>query len=141
MAPRHIKAGRYKLPVPEIDSYSRGNQDFRDTWVSQQWGLEDGNDKIADYYRMIYNSKQWDQYMARKTYRIELKADFNEDSRHEALLAVAKQYARDFLGSAMLLQDGRKPACVLFADDTFMGMEEIDILDVSENLHEPNTGS
>jgi hypothetical protein len=87
---------------------------------------------------MITASSNWDKDMARKTYRIELKVDFDEESRHEALLMVAKQYARDFLGSAMLLQDRTKPACVLFADDTFMGMEEIDILDPSENLHDPS---
>jgi hypothetical protein len=76
--------------------------------------------------------------MARKTYRIELKMDFDEDARHDILTNLIKQYARDILGSAMLLQDGRKPAVAFFTDDTFTGMEELEILDPSENLHEPD---
>jgi len=128
-----IKAGRYKLEVPEVESYSRGNDDFREVWASRLWG----NINKAEYYRMVGGVMKWDERMSRKTYRIELKIDFNDDTRHDALKEVAMQYARDFLGSAMLLQDGRRPACVLMADDTFVGMEEIDILPESENLHEP----
>lgn len=135
--PRKIRAGRYVLDVPEVKSYSRGNDDFRSIWVSRQWGLGDGDDGIRGFYVNIRNSRKWDCNMARKTYRIELKIDFDDDTRHDALMSVAKQYARDLLGSAMLLQDGRKPACVLMTDDTFTGMEEIDILDPSENLHVP----
>lgn len=86
---------------------------------------------------MVGGVLNWDRETMRKTYRIELKIDFNDDTRHEALLEVAKQYARDLLGSAMLLQDGRRPACVLMTDDTFIGQEEIDILPESENLHAP----
>ena len=131
--PLKIRAGRYKLDVPEVDSYSRGNNDFREVWASRQFG----NIDRTTYYRMVGGVMRWDETMARKTYRIELKIDFNDDARHDALMSVARQYARDLLGSAMLLQDGRKPACVLMTDDTFTGMEEIDILDPSENLHVP----
>jgi hypothetical protein len=67
--------------------------------------------------------------MSRKTYRIEVKIDFNDDTRHEAMLMVAKQYARDMLASAMLLQDGRKPAAVLMTDDSFTGIDEVDLMD------------
>lgn len=129
-----IKAGRYKLEAPEVESYSQGNDDFRDIWASRLWGIIDK----SDYYRMVGGVMNWDNIMARKTYRIELKIDFNDDTRHESLMEVAKQYARDLLGSAMLLQDGRKPACVLMTDDTFVGMEEIDILSESDMLHEPD---
>ena len=131
--PLKIRAGRYKLDVPEVDSYSRGNDDFREVWASRQFG----NIDRQTYYRMVGGVMRWDETMARKTYRIELKIDFNDDTRHDALMTVARQYARDLLGSAMLLQDGRKPACVLMTDDTFTGMEEIDILEPSENLHVP----
>lgn len=73
--------------------------------------------------------------MARKTYRIELKIDFNDDSSHEVMLGIAKQYARDLLASSMLLQDGRKPAVALMTDDSFHGTDEIDLLDESKELH------
>ena len=134
---RRIRAGRFVLDVPEVNSYSRGNQDLRDIWVSRQWGIVGDDDLVREFYLNIRNSREWDSIMARKTYRIELKIDFNDDTRHDALMSVAKQYARDLLGSAMLLQDGRKPACVLMTDDTFTGMEEIDIMDPSDNLHVP----
>ena len=136
-----IRAGRYKLDVPVVVSGDRGNQDFRDLWTCSVWGTDPDRHSARSrhFASNIQRSKEWDNKMARKTYRIELKVDFDDDARHEALLEVAKQYARDFLGSAMLLQDGRKPACVLATDDTFVGMEEIDILDASENLHEPAT--
>jgi hypothetical protein len=131
--PLKIRAGRYSLTIPEIISYQRGNDDFRDVWAARLFG----NIDKETYYRMVGGVMRWDETMARKTYRIELKIDFNDDTRHDALMSVARQYARDLLGSAMLLQDGRKPACVLMTDDTFTGMEEIDILDPSENLHVP----
>ena len=129
-----IKAGRYKLVVPHPLTGVRSNEDYRDLWASKLWS----NAKLSSrsVSKMITSSSNWDNDM-RKTYRIELKIDFDSEERHEALLMVAKQYARDFLGSAMLLQDRSKPACVLHTDDTFIGMEEIDILAESENLHAP----
>lgn len=75
--------------------------------------------------------------MSRRTYRIELKVDFNDNSSHEIMTGIAKQYARDLLGSAMLLQDGRKPAVALMTDDSFHGIDEIDILAESDNIHTP----
>lgn len=78
---------------------------------------------------------KWEDHMARKTYRIELKADFDDAASHEIMLGIAKQYARDLLGSAMLLQDGRKPAVALMTDDSFHGTDEIDLLEESKELH------
>ena len=77
----------------------------------------------------------WDRHMANKTYRIELKINFGDDTNHEIMLGIAKQYARDLLGSAMLLQDGRKPAVALMTDDAFHGIDEIDLLEESNTLH------
>lgn len=90
-----------------------------------------------DISLQIFRNKvmRWDDYMARKTYRIELKIDFNDDNNHEVMLGIAKQYARDLLGSAMLLQDGRKPAVALMTDDSFHGVDEIDLLEESNELH------
>ena len=73
--------------------------------------------------------------MARKTYRIELKIDFADDDLHEHMLAVAKQYARDFISSAMLLSDRGKPEIALITDDSFIGREDIELLEASDNVH------
>lgn len=135
--PRRIRAGRYSLTIPEIISYQRGNDDFRDVWAARLFG----NIEKETYYRMVGGVMRWDKAMSRKTYRIELKMDFDDDTRHDILINLIRQYARDILGSAMLLQDGRKPAVAFFTDDTFTGMEELEILDPSENLHEPDHSS
>ena len=70
--------------------------------------------------------------MARKTYRIELKIDFDDDARHVALLEVAKEMARNFVSSAMLLADNRKPQIALITDDAFIGQDEINIIPTDE---------
>ena len=51
------------------------------------------------------------------------------------MLAIAKQYARDLLGSAMMLSERQRPMVALMTDDSFTGQEDIEILDASENLH------
>lgn len=76
--------------------------------------------------------------MARKTYRIELKIDFNDDSRHEMCEQLIRQYGRDLLASTMLIQDGRKPLVALFIDDSFVGTDEVSLLDPSESIHTPD---
>ena len=116
---------------PTLKEGRRGNSDFRELWFSLHWGNIDKH----DYYRMVGGVIKWDDNMARKTYRIELKIDFNDDSNHEIILGIAKQYARDLLGSAMLLQDGRPPAVALMTDDTFVGSDEISILPEGGSLH------
>jgi hypothetical protein len=73
--------------------------------------------------------------MARKKYIIELKIDLTDEEGHAAMLAVAKQYARDLLGSAMMLSERQRPMVALMTDDSFIGQEEIDIMEPSENLH------
>lgn len=79
--------------------------------------------------------RKWDKIMARRTYRIELKIDFADDDRHEHMLEVAKQYARDFIASAMLLADRGKPDIALITDDSFVGREDIELLESSDNVH------
>lgn len=126
---------RWRKPeLPHIKTGVRGNADFRNLWLSK---FTFGSIMPPAVVGANNQSYEWDNTMARKTYRIELKVDFSDDTRHEALLQVAKQYARDFLASSMLLQDGRKPMCVLHTDDTFTGVEEVELLDESPNIHKP----
>lgn len=116
---------------PTLKEGRRGNADFRELWFSRPWG----NMNKHDYYRMAGGVLKWDELMTQKTYRIELKLDLDDDANHEVMLGIAKQYARDLLGSAMLLQDKRKPAVVLMTDDSFTGIDEVDILPESELIH------
>ena len=65
--------------------------------------------------------------MTRKTYRIELKIDFEDDARHEHMNQVAVGVAQQMLAAATLLCDGRKPLCALLTDDSYTGIEEHNI--------------
>lgn len=129
---------KYTQPVV-VKRRRLDNFDFIKQLTSRYWGLDPrSDDTIIPLLRTRHAISNWDrQPMARKTYRIELKIDFNDDASHQILLGIAKQYTRDFLASAMLLQDGRKPAAALMTDDSFHGVEEIDILEPSEQLHAP----
>lgn len=75
----------------------------------------------------------------RETYTIELKIDFNDDARHETMRTIARQYARDLLASAMLLQDGRQPTIALTTTDSFSGEDELKLIDESELIHNGET--
>ncbi len=122
-----------KLRPPQLQTLQRGNDDFREVWASRLWGNINSN----DYYRMVGGVLRWDQHMARKTYRLELKVDFADDSSHEIMLGIAKQYARDLMASAMLLQDKSKPVVALITDDSFHGTDEINIMEQSDEVHTP----
>jgi len=113
------------------------NQNYITLWTSRMWGVSADHFTARDrhFQTMVIHANRWEMKMSRKTYRIELKIDFTDDSIHEVMLGIAKQYARDLLASSMLLQDGRKPAAVLFTDDSFHGIDEIDIMPESETLH------
>lgn len=108
----------------------RGNLDIAQGLHSRYFGSDQPN-----YLRLIARIQEWDITMSRKTYRIELKIDFNDDARHDALIQIATQYARDLLASAGLLSDGRKPVVALITDDTFTGVEELEVMPASEELH------
>jgi len=87
------------------------------------------------YFILMNQYTNWQEHMARKTYRIELKIDLTDEEGHAAMLAIAKQYARDILGSAMMLSERQRPVVALMTDDSFTGMEEFDVMEPSENLH------
>lgn len=125
------KRKRYSFDPPSLQTGRRGNDDFRNVWGSKLWGRIDKD----DYYRMVGGVMRWDADMSRRTYRIELKIDFADDSNHEHMMAIAKQYARDLLGSAMLLQDKTKPAVVLMGEDSFHNFDEVELLEESATLH------
>ena len=75
--------------------------------------------------------------MTRKTYRIELKIDFQDDDRHQYVSEIVRRYARDILSSTMLLQDGRKPLVAVQIEDSFIGSQEVDLMPESDSFHRP----
>ena len=121
---------RVKFKAPPVDR-RRGNDDIRQVLIMKHM-MSDWQPYIDTLNQII----EWDHYMPRKTYRIELKADFDADDTHGIMLGIAKQYARDLLASAMLLQDSRAPVVALITDDSFHGTDEIELLDEGAELHQ-----
>lgn len=67
--------------------------------------------------------------MGLRTYKIELKVDFNDAGRFEAMEAALRQAARTILTTAMMLQDSRDPQ-ILFSSSQFaMSTEQLKIED------------
>lgn len=126
------RSKRVKFRPPQLQTLGRGNVDLYEVMVSKFWGSSN-----HELNQAITALVMWDQVMARKTYRIELKIDFADNANHEIMVGIARQYARDLLSSAMLLQDKSPPAVALLSEDTFEGQEQIELLDPSQELHTP----
>lgn len=60
----------------------------------------------------------------RKTYTIQLKINFNDDSRHDHALQMMREKAQEVLAMATLISDGRKPQVALQSEDYFEGIED-----------------
>jgi hypothetical protein len=92
---------------------------------------------IQQLDQTVQKIKKWENTMTRRTYRIELKIDFQDDDRHQYVGEIVRRYARDILSSTMLLQDGRKPLVAVQIEDSFIGSQEVDLMPESDNFHKP----
>ncbi len=63
--------------------------------------------------------------MARKTYGIEAKIDFDDESRHQHALKLIRMTAKTLLTQLNLLADGRAPKVIIRTEDLFEGVEDI----------------
>lgn len=125
--------GGTRGPMPLPPRYDHiNNLDMASTIITNAWEKHTSPEMVTKIH-------QWDDIMTRKVYRIELKIDFDDDSRHEHMVNVMTQYARDTLASAMLLADNRKPMVALISDDSFVGTEEIELLAAGDEIHTPDT--
>lgn len=121
---------KYGFNPPQTDYMRRGNTDIARVMFSRVWGTT--NSSLGPAITAII---EWDKYMARRTYRIELKIDLSEEDSHAVMLDIAKRYARDLLASSTLLSERSSPKVALITDDSFHGQEEIDLLEPSDTLH------
>lgn len=60
-----------------------------------------------------------------RTYTIELRADFQDDEKHDILLEAVREAARTMLTTAMMLKDKRDPQIALQAGDMFEKNKEL----------------
>lgn len=63
----------------------------------------------------------------RKTYSIELKINFNDDTRHDAVMEIMRNAARKVLTQAVMIADGRDPKVALRTEDYFEGITDKDL--------------
>lgn len=70
--------------------------------------------------------------MGLRTYKIELKVDFNDAGRFEAMEIALRQAARTILTTAMMLQDSRDPQIAFSSANMFMGTEQLKIEETSD---------
>lgn len=80
--------------------------------------------------------QELEDLMSRKTYVIELKAEFDDETRHAALQKILRRAARQIYTSAMLLNDKEraKPQIALHSEDFFAGTEQLTIKEPDEEL-------
>jgi hypothetical protein len=65
--------------------------------------------------------------MSLMTYGIEMKIDCDEE-RHEAMVQIMVQFARDWMAASMLLSQGKNPQLICRTTDAFYDEREIDAL-------------
>jgi hypothetical protein len=70
--------------------------------------------------------------MAQKTYTIELKVNFTDDGKHDAMREALRDAARTILTSAMMLADRGKPQVALHSSDFFYGNEDFSLEDTDD---------
>lgn len=64
-----------------------------------------------------------------RQFNIELRVDFADQDKNEAIKKIATAAARHLFTNASLLADGIKPQIAVYSDDWFAGHEEIKLLD------------
>lgn len=67
-----------------------------------------------------------------RTYTIELRADFIDESKHEILLGMAREKARELMTCAVLLKDKREPQVAFQTGDLFEGNKELELISDEE---------
>lgn len=63
-----------------------------------------------------------------RTYTIELRADFQDDEKHDILLQAAREMARQLLATALMLKDKREPQISFSSGDMFERNKDLEIL-------------
>lgn len=71
-----------------------------------------------------------------KTYKIELRVNFQDKTRYDAILEIVRESARELLTTAMLLKDKREPRIAVQAGDLFMQDKEVMLFAESEGEKE-----
>lgn len=75
--------------------------------------------------------------MTLKTIRIELKADFDGQEKHDIMRKAAQEAAKHLRATASLIADKRQPQVAILSDDFFDGESVIPLDDDAEPIYMP----
>lgn len=64
-----------------------------------------------------------------RTFQIEIRVDFQDESKYDHITAAARDAARGLLATAMLLKDKREPQASLQTGDLFEGNKELELIE------------
>lgn len=78
---------------------------------------------------VVYTAYKDGRSKMRRTYTLEVKIDFDDESRHDQMRKVLREAGRSAYALAMLLADNRQPQIALRSEDFFEGTQEILIKD------------
>jgi hypothetical protein len=78
--------------------------------------------------------------MALGEWKITLRIDFDDPKKADKMTKLAMSIAKEFLTSAMLMQDRRKPDIALEYGDMFAGRDTIELVE-QEDYEEPTDGA
>jgi len=63
-----------------------------------------------------------------RQFTIELRVDYDDVGKNEAMRIAIKQAAQHVYAMANMLKDGQKPQIAAFSDDWYSGREEIEVI-------------
>lgn len=69
------------------------------------------------------------EHPMQRQFNIELRVDFADPEKNEAIKKIATLAARHLYTNASLLADGIKPMIAVYSDDWFAGHEQVKLLD------------
>jgi len=75
-----------------------------------------------------------------RTFKIEMRVDFKDESKYDAVAEVIRELARGAFTTAKLLEDSRPTKIVLESGDLFMGTEEIALFAEEQEALEASRG-
>lgn len=87
-----------------------------------------GLNKSDPMWARVREALTEEQKMQRQ-FTIELRVDYADEEKNEAMRVACTAAARSMLATAFLLADQTKPQVVIFSDDFFHGHEQIQLLE------------
>lgn len=97
--------------------------------VCERYGPHVTRRLLERIHNIAYTTLNDGRSKMRRTYTLEVKIDFDDESRHDQMRKVLREAGRSAYALAMLLADNRQPQIALRSEDFFEGTQQILIKD------------